>query len=75
MSIWDKIKSLFGDKTCPDCNGRGQWQETGISEGMVNQETYYCETCHGKGFIVKDEDIDDFDVAGSGVTEFDDDDE
>jgi hypothetical protein len=39
---------------------------------MIETAVYYCEACHGRGFITNDDDIDDFDLAGVGVTEFDD---
>lgn len=71
----DRLRRLFGDRTCHDCDGRGQWQaEVTGADGMTTVETYYCETCHGKGFITNDEDTDDFDIAGVGVTENDDED-
>lgn len=75
MSFIDRLRQLFGDRKCRACDGRGQWQsETTGADGMTEVKTYYCETCHGKGFITNDEDIDDFDLGGVGVTEHDHDD-
>lgn len=70
------FKKIFGMKrTCKDCDGRGQWQtETTGADGMTTVDTSYCETCHGRGYITNDEDIDDFDLAGVGASEDDSDD-
>lgn len=73
MSLWNRVKNLFGNRTCRDCEGRGKWQtETTGSDGMTTVNTHYCETCKGRGFITNDEDIDDFDLAGVGTSEHDD---
>ena len=70
------LKRFLPDRTCKDCDGRGQWQsETTGADGLTTVETKFCETCHGRGFITKDDDTDDFDLGGVGVTEFDDDEE
>lgn len=73
--MWEWFKNLVGVKrVCPDCGGRGKWQETVLgSDGLMHVDTHYCETCHGTGIKVNDDDIDDFDLAGVGVTEHDDD--
>ncbi len=61
-------------RRCADCRGRGRWQER---QQTTDEETllwYECNTCHGTGVKRDDDDPeDDFDLAGSGVTEFDDD--
>ncbi len=62
---------LFGPKTCSDCDGRGRWEERKPDGFMVELVSYYCETCKGTGIKVKDQDIDDFDLGGVGVTEYD----
>lgn len=71
------FKKLFGlNRICKDCEGRGKWQgETTGRDGITEVSTFYCETCHGRGFITNDDDIDDFDLGGVGATEFDDDEE
>lgn len=72
----DFFKKLLGMKrACPDCGGRGRWQDiVDDGNGMAHTDTHYCETCHGRGIITNDDDIDDFDLAGVGATEFDEDD-
>jgi hypothetical protein len=76
MSLMDRLRALFGDRKCRDCDGRGKWQtEFTGADGITSVDTFYCETCHGKGFITNDEDTDDFDLGGVGVTESDNDDE
>lgn len=73
--MFEFFKKLFGVKrVCPDCEGRGRWQDTTESNGMVEVDTFYCETCKGTGIKINDDDIDDFDLGGVGTTEMDDED-
>lgn len=60
-------------KRCTDCGGRGVWQESIERGGEVQVEQKYCNTCRGKGYVVVEEELDDFDLAGVGTTEDDDD--
>lgn len=73
----DFFKKLFGmRRMCQDCQGRGRWQEsTTDAQGLTEINTYFCESCHGRGIITTDDDTDDFDLGGVGVTEFDDEDD
>lgn len=80
MSIFEqfinKLKRLLPSRICNDCDGRGRWQDSKLTaDGIIEISTYYCETCHGHGIKTNDDEIDDFDLGGVGVTEFDDDDE
>lgn len=69
MSLLDRLIN----RKCPACDGVGQEQiRDETSDGMVTVGTKYCETCHGTGRRTSDEDIDDFDLGGVGVTEDDD---
>lgn len=73
--MFDFFKKLFNmNRMCPDCQGRGRWQDL-IDDGggMQHMDTHYCESCHGTGVVTSDDDTDDFDLGGVGVTEFDDD--
>ena len=74
MFSLDWLRRLFGNKQCRDCQGRGRWQTTTVVNEISEVQTYYCETCHGRGFIIPEEEGDDFDLAGVGVTEGDQDD-
>lgn len=58
---------------CKDCKGRGSWSvmETGI-DGETELVHHFCFTCNGSGKDQSDDEIDDFDLAGVGVTEDDD---
>lgn len=58
---------------CKDCNGRGHWQERETIGSLVTVEDKFCDTCAGLGTVVEEADQDDFDLAGVGVTEGDDD--
>lgn len=69
MSLIDKLLR----RKCPACNGVGRYQRRNVdSEGMITIETMYCEDCRGTGQRTPLEDMDDFDLAGVGVTEGDD---
>lgn len=71
--FWKKLFNM--QRICRDCEGRGRWQtETTDGQGVTEVQTFYCETCHGRGWITNDDDIDDFDLGGVGVTEDDDED-
>lgn len=56
---------------CKDCNGRGTWTQKEEQFGEVELMSYFCGTCNGTGKIQNDDNNDDFDVAGVGVTEGD----
>lgn len=61
-------------KRCPDCGGRGVWQDNEDRGGETVITQKYCNTCHGRGIVsTGPEGDDDFDLAGVGVTEDDDD--
>lgn len=57
---------------CEDCDGRGQWASIDKLGFLVTQTNHFCESCGGKGYTSTEEDQDDFDLAGVGVTEEDD---
>lgn len=66
-------------KKCPDCNGRGRWQQallssnsfSGISSGATELVWYECNTCHGTGVQQDPEEGDDFDIGGSSYADED----
>lgn len=60
-------------RRCKDCGGRGVWQDTVTRGGETQVEQKYCNTCKGRGYVVDENEVDDFDLAGVGTTEDDDD--
>lgn len=61
-------------KKCPDCNGRGRWQETDrqiYSDGSVSYVEFWneCNTCHGTGRSQDPEDGQDWDIGGDSLDE------
>ncbi len=57
---------------CKTCDGKGRWEVRKETGGEVSVEQFFCDSCNGRGFTVEDGDIDDFDLAGVGATEYDD---
>lgn len=58
---------------CKTCAGKGRWEERKETGDEVSVEQLFCHNCNGRGYIVEEENIDDFDLAGVGATELDDD--